>query len=93
MHFLNPSFKSDLFQQNIFAVKTKVKYTDSQLCLAQLLLAGVNLGYMTILLAYGGVGKTCLAQFLIGQNLKWSILIVLEVEFNKSCPTLDICYS
>ena len=56
MHFLNPSFKSDLFQQNIFAVKTKVKYTDSQLCLAQLLLAGVNLGYMTILLAYGGVG-------------------------------------
>ena len=68
MHFLNPSFKSDLFQQNIFAVKTKVKYTDSQLCLAQLLLAGVNLGYMTILLVCIWRG----GQDLLGSVSDWS---------------------
>ena len=35
-----------------------------------------------------GVGKACLAQFLIGQNLKWSNLIGLEVKLNKSCLPL-----
>ena len=35
-----------------------------------------------------GMGKTSLAWFLIGQDLKWSTLIGQEVEPDESCHTL-----